>query len=181
MPCAFSRPPRGGIERRRHGFPRFRSLHAGEQAIELRGKIVEIREARTHQRLEFRIGDEHGLGRVVLRDRYRAPEGSFFENRAEFVLEPAGGDGGQGDEFTLAVAVGERGHGRPPGEIMAIIAQWALLDSPTSPGGFRDDPPGHCFFFRRDRRTTSGMRRMRRNTCARCMRFLTWMVKTMVV
>src|SRR4051812_22632485 len=39
----------------------------------------------------------------------------------------------------------------------------------------------YCFFFNRVMRTTSGIRRSRRNTCARCMRFFTWMVKTTVV
>ena len=83
-----------------------------------------------------------------------------------------------------------------PGEIHGVAGAHGLRVGPDGGGRmagrygllahrgmdpWRSRETGSCAFFSRERRTTSGMRRMRRKTCARCMRLLTWMVKTMVV
>ncbi len=141
-----------------------------------------------HRLARSRLGERRELRLVLVAQGQVQHE---VEARVDAELGELRADGGAGDE--VAARRGRRrgglggsrrargtrgGHGR---RLAAAFRGRRGDDGGGRPVG-RDGQFVHAgFFFRRERRTTSGMRRMRRKTCARCMRFLTWMVKTIVV
>src|SRR4029453_10958337 len=86
-----------GIKRGVHGLLRLRALHSVQQIAELRDEVIESAGARLHQRLELLVGDEHGPGPVVARDRHGATSDGFVQYRAKFVFDLGCRDGGDID------------------------------------------------------------------------------------
>src|SRR5258708_4353936 len=65
-----------------------------------------------HQRLDLRVGHQPRLGRVVARDRRRAPRG-LLEHGGELVLQARGGDAGGVDQLAEGFAESQGGHVSP--------------------------------------------------------------------
>src|SRR5882672_9497576 len=120
-----------GTERGLDALLRLRRLHALEERVELGVELVQALPPGVHQRLELLVGHQHRLGRIVARDRDRAPAG-LLEDGAELVLQAGGGDTGDIDQLAEAVAESERAHGGTSN--LAIIAILAVLVTQSAAG-----------------------------------------------